>query len=531
MQAPYSRTLFQLVCEQAANAPAQAAVIVDAACISYADLELRARRVAQGMRAAGIRRGDRVGLLADNRLEWLEVFLAAAALGATVVPFSTWSTARELDFLLRDSEVRVLFAIPRFGERSFAADIAELRTSGAHQALDDVVLLGATAPQGFSPYARYRQAAALQDLAPGEGASAIDTLLVLYTSGSSNRPKAVPLEHYSTIENAFNIGERQGLVPGDRVLLSIPLFWSYGAVNALPAAISHGATLVLQSHFEAGAALELIERHRCTAIYTLPAMTNALVGHPDFHPRRTATLRTGVTIGAPQDVLKAAKQLGAAQICNIYGATESYGNCCVTPHHWPLEERAACQGPPLPGVQIRIRHASADGEAKPDEVGEIEVKGYLSKGYLGASAAFNATAFTADGYFRTGDLGALRRDGALKYAGRSSEMIKRSGINVSPAEVEEVLQQHQSVALAGVIGLADPTRDEIIVAYLTPRPGCRIEFDEIIAHCRRLLSRYKVPDRLHVCEALPLTPTGKLLRPALKAMAARSQSSRDDLGG
>jgi fatty-acyl-CoA synthase len=529
MQAPYSRTLFQLVCEQAANAPARAAVIANAACISYADLELRARHVAQGMRAAGIRRGDRVGLLADNRLEWLEVFLAAAALGATVVPFSTWSTARELDFLLRDSEVRVLFAIPRFGERSFADDLAELRASGDHQALEDVVLLAATAPPRFSTYARYRQAAALQDLAPGEGASAIDTLLVLYTSGSSNRPKAVPLEHYSTIENAFNIGERQGLLPGDRVLIAIPLFWSYGAVNALPAAISHGATLVLQSHFEAGAALELIERHRCTSIYTLPAMTNALVGHPDFHPRRTATLRTGVTIGAPQDIYKAAKQLGAAQICNIYGATESYGNCCVTPHHWPLEERAECQGPALPGVQIRIRHT--DGEAKPDEVGEIEVKGYLSKGYLGASAAFNATAFTADGYFRTGDLGALRRDGTLKYAGRSSEMIKRSGINVSPAEVEEVLQQHPSVALAGVTGLADPTRDEIIVAYLTPRPDCRIEVEEILAHCRRLLSRYKVPDRLHVCEALPLTPTGKLLRPALKAMAARSESSRGDCGG
>src|SRR5262245_65868130 len=123
MQAPYSRTLFQLVCEQAANAPAQAAVIVDAACISYADLELRARRVAQGMRAAGIRRGDRVGLLADNRLEWLEVLLAAAALGATVIPFSTWSAEREIDFLLRVFEVCVLFVILHLGERWFGGCI------------------------------------------------------------------------------------------------------------------------------------------------------------------------------------------------------------------------------------------------------------------------------------------------------------------------------------------------------------------------------------------------------------------------
>src|SRR5262249_36232298 len=149
---------------------------------------------------------------------------------------------------------------------------------------------------------------------------------------------------------------------------------------------------------------------------------------------------------------------------------------------------------------------------------------------LGASAQFNATAFTPDGYFRTGDLGSLRRDGALQYAGRSSEMIKRSGINVSPVEVEEVLQQHPAVALAGVTGVADPARGEIIVAFLTPRPGGVIATGDLLAHCRRHLSSYKVPDRLHVCEALPLTPTGKLLRGALKAMAAQSADPQDDGG-
>jgi fatty-acyl-CoA synthase len=154
------------------------------------------------------------------------------------------------------------------------------------------------------------------------------------------------------------------------------------------------------------------------------------------------------------------------------------------------------------------------------EVGEIEVKGYLTKGYLGSNAQLNEAAFTPDGYFRTGDLGSLRKDGALQFAGRRTEMIKRSGINVSPAEVEEILQQHPTVALAGVTGIADPVRGEIIVAYVTPRSGARIETNEILAHCRMHLSRYKVPDRIHVCELLPLTPTGKILRRELKAMAA-----------
>jgi fatty-acyl-CoA synthase len=517
--------MFELLCEQASAAPERAVGITFDRCISYAALAAGTRIVAQRMRRSGIRRGDRVGLLCDNRIEWLEVFFAAAAIGAILVPFSTWSTARELDFLLSDSKVRLLFAIPSFGKRVFAEDLAALRSNTANQSLERVVLIGAHRGEGFETYSMYLEGESLPSLAPGESASATDPLVILYTSGSSNRPKAVPLDHFGIVENGFNIGERQGLVPGDRVLVSIPLFWSYGAVNALPAAITHGATLVMQEHFEAGGALDLIEREKCTAIYTLPAMTNALVAHSAFCPRRTASLRAGVTIGAPQDVMKAAEQLGASEICNIYGGTENYGNCCVTPHAWPLDKRAICQGIPLPGVRLRIRDPATGRDAQPGDTGEIEVKGYLTKGYLGDSAQFNASVFTSDGYFRTGDLGSLQQDGTLRYAGRSSEMIKRSGINVSPAEVEEILQQHPSVALAGVTGLADPAKGELIVAYLTAKPGASIDAPVILEHCRQYLSRYKVPDRVHSCETLPLTSTGKLMRRELRAMAEKITAS------
>jgi fatty-acyl-CoA synthase len=516
--------MFELLCEQAVAAPERDFAVAADSRISYTALEARVRIVAGRLRGAGVRRAERVGLLCDNRTEWLEIFFAVAALGAVVVPFSTWSTPRELDFLLADSRVRVLFAIPRFGEHDFAADIASLRSTKDHGRLEKVVLIGPTMCDGFESYSAYCEGESLTRLPPGDGASAADPLVILYTSGSSSRPKAVPLDHFAVIENGFNIGERQGLVGGDRVLVSIPLFWSYGAVNALPAAITHGVTLVMQGHFEAGGALDLIEREKCTAIYTLPAMTNALVAHPAFHRSRTASLRTGLTIGAPQDVMKAAQQLGASEICNIYGGTENYGNCCVTPHDWPLDRRATCQGLPLPGVQLRIRDPDI-GDARPGEVGEIEVKGYLTRGYLGDSAQFNASVFTSDGFFRTGDLGSLQPDGTLRYAGRSSEMIKRSGINVSPAEVEGILQQHPSVALAGVTGLSDPAKGELIVAYLTAKPGSSIDVAAILEHCRQYLSRYKVPDRVYVCETLPLTSTGKLMRRELRAMAKEAAAT------
>ncbi|MDX2159320.1 MAG: class I adenylate-forming enzyme family protein [Hyphomicrobiaceae bacterium] len=525
MHAPFSRTAFELLSEQASRAPNAPAVIATGVTTSFSELHDKASRVARALRSRGIRRGDGVGILINNRLEWLEIFFGAAALGATVVPLSTWSKGPELDFLLTDSSVRCLFLVPAFGGQDFAGEIAALRASGRHDALERVVLVDGSRRKGFEWYADYREAAPLGELPPGEAASASDTLVVLYTSGSSNRPKAVPLQHYAAIENGFNIGERQGLVPGDRVLVAIPLFWSYGAVNALPATMGHGATLVLQSRFEPGEALDLIERHRCTALYTLPAMTNALVAHPAFAAERTRSLRTGVTIGAPQDVRKAAEVLGAARICNIYGSTETYGNCCVTPNDWSLDERAQCQGPPLPGVRLRVRHPETGALLGPGEVGDVEVTGYLMPGYRGDSARHNADVLTADGWFRTGDLGSLDDIGHFRFAGRSSEMIKRSGINVSPAEVEEALQQHPAVGLAGVTGRADPDKGEAIVAYIVPRPGRALSADELVAHCRARLSGYKVPDVICLAEALPLTPTGKLMRRELKALAEKDMQA------
>lgn len=519
MQPPFSRTMFDLLAEQATRMPDAPALISAAGRVTYADLHRAAAGVANGLRARGIRRGDAIGILVNNRTEWLEIFFGAAALGATIVPFSTWSKARELDFLLSDSKVRCLFLIERLGPQAFAEDVAQLITSERHPALEHVVLVGGPSRPGFDSYSDLRSEAELPAMPPGDGPSAADVLVVLYTSGSSSRPKAVPLLHYAAIENGFNIGERQGLVPGDRVLVAIPLFWSYGAVNALPATLTHGATLVLQGRFEPGEALDLIEQHSCTAIYTLPAMTNALVAHPEFTPSRTRTLRTGVTIGAPQDVLKAAEVLGAREICNIYGSTESYGNCCVTHHHWPLERRAGCQGQPLPGVSLRLRDPETDALLPVGQTGAVEVKGYVMPGYRGDSARHNSDVLTGDGWLRTGDLGYLDDEGCFHFSGRSSEMIKRSGINVSPAEVEEALQQHPSVGIAGVTGRSDAARGETIVAYVVPRPGTDLDPAALIAHCRERLSAYKVPDVVRIAETLPLTPTGKLMRRELRALA------------
>jgi fatty-acyl-CoA synthase len=532
---PDRRTLFELLCEQAGHFPERIAVICGERVATYRDLADAAGRIAAGLSAACRGRGGRVGILINNRREWLECCFGGAGIGATVVPFSTWSKPQELAYLLADGEIDALFAVDAFAGQSFAEALAALvpeataAPPGEWRSREfprrrQIVMLGGKPQPGWIAYDEFR---AGDTPPPAEQAHPEDDALILYTSGSSARPKAVRLRHKGIIENGRNIGERMGLGPGDRVLLAPPLFWSYGAANALPATLTHGATLVLQGRFEAGEWIGLIERHRCTAVYTLPSMTGAVLRHAEFRPERMSSLRTGLMIGSPEEVRIAAEDLGAAQICNIYGSTETYGNCCVTPCIWPLDRRMYGQGPPLPGVTLRIVDPESGRVLPAGAPGAVEVAGYVTPGYAGASAAHNATAFTPDGYFRTGDLGCLDANGDFQFVGRDADIIKRAGINVSPAEIESLLLRHPAVAQAVVVGAAAGELGEAIVAFVVPAPDAVLDTEALREHCRALASSYKVPDHIEIRPTLPVTETGKLFRRALKEEAqALTQTSR-----
>ncbi len=517
--APYGRTLIDLVREQALRCADATALVCAQGRFSYADLADRAARVAAAMHAAGIGRGDRVGLLLGNRVEWLDACLGAGAVGAACVPLSTWSTRSELAFLMQDAGLALLVASAGFGERDFEADLAYLADTPGMPAPGRVWLLDRPSKRFANFTEVVARAPASDPLPPGAGPCAGEDGLVLYTSGSTSAPKAVPLRQFAFIENAFNIGERMGLTRADRVLLTSPLFWAYGGANALPATWSHGATLVLMEKFEPASTLAAIEREQCTAFYTLPAMNTALANHAGYDKSRLASLRTGLTIGSSDEFLFAVQTLGAAELCNVYGATETCGNCCVTWHHWPLERRAHCQGPPLPGQAIRFVDEESGLPSAPGEPGLAEVRGYTTLGYSGASSEQNAKAFSADGWYKTGDMGKLNADGDFVFVGRVSEMIKRVGINVSPAEVEAVLLRHASVRNAAVVGVPDAARGERIFAFVVPHAGAGIDTAALLRHCGAEVSKYKLPDHIEVCAELPLTVTGKLQRRELKQLA------------
>jgi len=458
---PHSLTFGDLVDELAAATPHTPALVSGTERLDFAALKARIDGFARALLAQGTARGDRVALLCSNRSEWVVAAGAAAKLGAPVAAISTFSSPRELAYALEHSGARVLVTLSRFRDRNFLQALGELCPElatcppGALQttALPDlrtVVVLDGEAPPGtFGPAAFLARGASIDAAALARAQVAVtpdDVFLILYTSGSTAAPKGVTLAHGPLLANGFDIGERQHLTAADRLWLAVPLFWSFGSANAMPAIMTHGGCMVLQEAFEPGAALSLIERERCSVYYGMANMARALLEHPDHPGRRLGAMRTGLTIGPPEDVALSIRALGAAELCNVYGSTETYGNCAVTDAHDPLPLRLVTQGLPLPGMTIRAVDQATRAPLPQGEIGELAVRGYTTPGYFRAPE-LDAQAFDA-GWFLTGDLGSIEPDGRVRFRGRLKEMIKTGGINVAPLEVEHVLMQHPDIVQA-----------------------------------------------------------------------------------
>jgi len=521
---PRSRTLPDLLDEIAARDPAREFIVGGTERLSYEETRARVRQVAKGLLTLGVKRGDKVALLMPNRPEWLLIDFAVTLLGATLVPISTWSRARELAYMLDHSDATTLVTVERFAGQDYLGMLADLGGPGSERLpnLRRVVVVGcADAPVRFDEI--LNSSSTVEDAEIDAAQRTVgpdDVAYILYTSGTTSTPKGVQLRHGGLVENMWNIGERQHLTPADRMWMGISLFWSFGGANALLTVMTHGGSIVLQESFDAAAALELIERERCTVYYGTPNIALALTEHPDRTRRDLSSLRTGAAIGPPS-AMQMVMDLGAREICNVYGLTECYGNCAVTDAHDPADKRLATVGTPLPGMEIRIVDRQTRRSSPPGEVGEILVRGHLTPGYY-KDTERNAIAFDADGFLVTGDLGLIGDDGYLRFRGRIKEMVKSGGINVAPLEVEEVLLGHPAVEQAYVVGLPDPRREEILAAVVVLREGHDAEPEALRTFCKEALAAYKVPQQFCLLrrDELPVTDTGKVQKLRLAEMLA-----------
>jgi HIP---CoA ligase len=539
----------------AASYPDRSFVVAEDGELTYGMMAVQAARLAGQFTALGLRPGDRVGVLLPNGIRWCATLFGAHAAGLDVVPLNTWYREEELLAVAERARLRAIitqgeiFGLPsgryadavgeRLGPGGYLGSFRWAPGAPGPMGLSDVGGSGVVDVIGVvgDAGAGSRGAAsrgAVGGGAVGEGAAPgsleilqnapvgeSDDAVLIFTSGSSAEPKAVRLTQGGLVRTAHAIGERQGVRPRDRFWFASPLFFVFGCCNALPNALVHAATLCLQERFEARSALRFIERQRCTVYYGVAPITRALAACPDLGRFDISALRTGTANATPEDLRLAIEVLGVGQVCNAYGMTEGYGHSTITAWDDPASVRAGSQGRALPTQELRI---VADGSvAGPDEVGEIQIRGAITPGYLDAPE-LTAQAFDGGGWFRTGDLGRLDADGRLHYLGRSHEMMKVKGINISPAEVESLLVQHHLVDEAFVFGLATGDGDQSVGCVLVsavPADDREALIRDVRAWMAGRAAAYKTPTTVRVMAAgeLPLTATGKVSKRLLQAGA------------
>jgi len=487
------RTLGDFLAANARERGSAEALVTPTARLTWADLHDRACAAAGDMAGRGLAHGDRIGILMGNGEEWLSLFYGAALIGAVTVPVNTRFKASEIAFCLRQSGAKAVYYAERFLGINFAAMVEEARRD--LPALECIPVRG-----GFDSAP-----------APVRGASPADLLLIQFTSGTTAYPKGAMLTHEGMLRNAWEAGRRFGVRPEDRYFNTRPFFHVGGSTLSALVSLVHGCTLVTLPTFEAGAALEWMERERCTLVSGNDTIFQMLMGHADF-PKRRLVLRGGWAAAGPQTMRRIIEELGAREICAAYGLSEASPNVAMSDWRDPVALRVEALAPPLPDVEVRIRD------------GEIQVRGWnVMRGYC-ANPEASAAAFTEDGWLRTGDLGELTADGRLRMIGRLKDVFRVGGENVAPAEVEEVLLSHPAVATAQVVGVPDARLGEVPCAYVTLKAGARATEPELVAFVRERAANFRVPRYLKIVsdfEAIGMTASGKVQKARLREHAIR----------
>jgi long-chain acyl-CoA synthetase len=501
-----------ILTETAHRSPENVALIFGPQQITYGELWEQTRRYAGALRARGIGEGDSVALLVPNVPDFPRAYYAILALGAVVVPVHALLKAEEIEYVLRDSGAKLLIcAAPLLAEGAKGAALAGIET---------LSVLIPDEQAGALPFARLEdEAAAAHPIDAYVPRDPFDTATILYTSGTTGKPKGAEGCHFSLVEqvNVLAAGALD-VTPDDRILGCLPLFHTFGQTCVMNLAFRVGAAVVLVPKFDGATALNLMNANQCTVMTGVPTMYIALLEAAKANPERPP-LRYGMSGGAaiPVAVIERMKEVYGIDVHEGYGLTET--SPVATFNHRGMPTRVGTVGTPIWGVDVEIADAEVDDriELLPrGELGEIVIRGHnLMKGYLNLPQA-NAEAIV-DGWFRTGDLGTKSEDDYITIVDRKKDMIVRNGYNVYPREVEEVLSTHPAVAMCAVFGVSDETHGQEIMAVVTLMPESTATGDDLVAFVREHVAAYKFPRRVEVLEVLPLGPSGKVLKRELIA--------------
>jgi acyl-CoA synthetase (AMP-forming)/AMP-acid ligase II len=513
--------------------------------MTYAEADARSAALAKGMLASGVGKSTHVGLLAPNGPDWVVAWLAATRIGALVALLNTYGQTRELGRALRHGDVAHLLTVESHLGHEYLGRLEAAAPGLADQRHEHLLLashpyLRSVWAWGSGGTAGRQWCGEMGDLAV-RGATVPDRLLaeveaevrpadpmiMVFSSGSTADPKAVIHTQGATVRHAHNLNQLRDLRPDDVIYTPMPLFWVGGLSFALVAAMHAGASIVFEERFEPGATLELLERERVTQVLGWPHIGKALADHPSWRERDLSSIRSGAATALPAPGDREPKGPRATSL----GMSETLG-----PHTFeedvPLPpDKEGSFGRPVPGVEHRVVDPETLDDVPPGQVGEVWVRGYSVM--LGLHKRERADTFTADGWYRTGDAGHFDADGHLFFAGRLGDVVKTSGMNVTPREVEAALEEQPEVALAIVTGIDHPDRGQVVVAAVALTPGASLEAEVARERLRTELAAYKVPRHVAVFASqadLPQLDSGKVDRRRLAQILSDRFGAVEDRG-
>jgi len=529
-------TVAALLDAVAARWPDREAIVFGEERITFARFRERAHRLARGLAALGIRRGDKVAIWLPNRPAWFFAQHACAGLGAVVVALNPRYKAHELGYILGQSDAAALLLTDHLGPVDYFETLhevlPELRASlPGELASAKLPLLRHVIVDADDPYPGCHRLADVFDLdagVPPEAPAPDDIFTILYTSGTTAFPKGALLSHRNCVPHGWNVGEALAMRSEDRVLHALPAAGTWGGVNIPLVTWSHGACLVLMETYDPLRALQLIERERCTVWNAVDAMVIAMLDHPDLDRYDRSSLRTGgigSTGGGGRGLFEAwVERIGVTHGYEPYGMTEV--NAMALYHHLdePIELRKLPGVNAAPGLEVRVVNPETGAPCRPGEEGELQFRGAcVTRGYY-KKPEETAAAFTPDGWFRSGDFGVQDDASHTIFKGRLRETLRISHFMVAPGEIEAFLMSHPDVVQAFVVGIPDPKLNEAPVAYVIAAEGSRLTEEALRAFCRGTIASYKIPVGVRFVKDVPRTPGphgDKVQRAKLREQALR----------
>ncbi|MGH7276641.1 MAG: class I adenylate-forming enzyme family protein [Candidatus Rokuibacteriota bacterium] len=505
---PYDRMLT----EGAARAPESAALIHRDVSLTYRELEALTNRFARALARLGVRKGDRVCVLTANCPEYVVAFYAIARVGAVVSPMNPSYREREIEYQLNDTEAVAIVV---------HADLVDL-VSAVHprtRALRHVIAIGGGTPRGAGVRGFAELIASESPAPPPPSGAGDDDLVALpYSSGTTGLPKGVMLTHRNLVTNNLQFVAAIRLSGQDRLMIFLPFYHIYGAM-LMGGAVWAGATSVLMERFEPTECMRLVERHRVTLFFAVPPVLLMLSNWPDLKKYDLASLRFTMVGAAPvaPELSRRFRELTGVPVLQGYGMTEASPLTHLNPIYDPDLIALDSAGLPAHDTEQKVVDLETGGRVlPPGEVGEICIRGpQIMQGYWKSPEATAET--IRDGWYYSGDIGYVNEHGYVFIQDRKKEMIKYKGLGIAPAEIEALLLEHPSIADAGVIGKPHPEAGEIPKAFVVRKPGhAALTADEVIAFVKARLASYKTPGEVEFLDAIPKTPSGKILRRVLK---------------